>query len=65
MEILNAILSIGKTLGEVIAALVAAGMSHDEAAEVIRRDLESRLAQVRADRAARDAEFARKHGEQI
>lgn len=65
MEVLTAIAQLLPSLGGWIADLVSSGMSHDDAAKVIKRDIESRRAEVAADREKRAEEFRKKHGEPL
>jgi hypothetical protein len=52
-------------VGKWIVDLVSTGLSHDDAVEVIKRDIESRRVQIAADRAKIDDAFKRKHGEDL
>jgi len=57
---------VGNLIGPLaswIASLIAAGKSPEEAAEIVRRDIEDRRAQIAANRAAVDDALDRKHAD--
>jgi len=65
VDIITRVIGLLPLLWKWIEALMNAGKSLEEAEEIVKRDIQSRLEEVRANRAERDAEFERKHGEPL
>lgn len=60
-DVVEVISSVVPAIGELAAALIRMGKSREEAAEIIKRDITSRVAVYEAEKAEDEAALAAKH----